>query len=688
MRRIGVFASSAACAGKKLYVGIGIFAFLLMSLIGFAAADVTDDGQDNIRQHAGRDVMEYPSEQYKKDAATEWSNRTRFGGDMRLRAAGDRASSNNMQIAESASTATVNNVKTSSKREAVMSEQESVKDPVDTGIASLVELLKKKKVISAAEADRIVKQSASRRGGTAPDFEGVAALAALLESKKIIGADEAARFTKQYAVHNVEIKDNVRNEKMTAGVSEELRKDIQDQVRQQVHEELAGEDKVREKEKVENLDQNLSYLQQKVAEMLYGGKVGELAKESMPEWMKRFSLNGDIRLRFEHDRFDKNNFNESTILSQGTDTQILQNTWANTDRFKYRARLGIEAKVDEQLKAVIRLSTGNTTTPVSTNTLFGNFMNKDNILFDQAYLEFKPWQFLTVYGGRMPNPWFSSDLLWASDLNFEGFALTAKGPITESEAPLTPYLTFGAFPLQTSDPTFQNDFSQHGKWLYAGQIGLERKDLRGISAKVGAAYYLFRNITGVFNDSGKVGFTDWSAPGFTQKGNTLFYLDPNVDNNGNRTDFKFGLASEFKELNLTGTIDIGLWDPVHIGLLGDYVKNIGFNQAKINELTGSEIQKETTGYQIGMSVGYPKIEQFAQWKTYVYYKYLEANAVVDAFTDSDFHLGGTNAKGWILGVDFGLAKNTWLTLRWLTANEISGPPLAIDVLQLDLNAKF
>jgi hypothetical protein len=70
------------------------------------------------------------------------------------------------------------------------------------------------------------------------------------------------------------------------------------------------------------------------------------------------------------------------------------------------------------------------------------------------------------------------------------------------------------------------------------------------------------------------------------------------------------------------------------------------------------------------------------------YKYLEADAVVDGFTDSDFHLGGTNAKGWIVGGDMGLAKNVWITTRWLTANEISGIPLSIDVFQLNLNAKF
>ena len=46
------------------------------------------------------------------------------------------------------------------------------------------------------------------------------------------------------------------------------------------------------------------------------------------------------------------------------------------------------------------------------------------------------------------------------------------------------------------------------------------------------------------------------------------------------------------------------------------------------------------------------------------------------FTDSDFRLGGTNAKGWVIGGNYGLAKNIWFTGRWLSANEITGPPYA------------
>lgn len=183
---------------------------------------------------------------------------------------------------------------------------------------------------------------------------------------------------------------------------------------------------------------------------------------------------------------------------------------------------------------------------------------------------------------------------------------------------------------------------------------------------------------------------DWSAPLYQQKGNTIF----NIATSG----YNFALASEFREFNITANLDIGFWDPVHIVFLGDYVRNLGFDLSDVELRTGLPNAGDIDGYQIGMAVGYPEIKEFGQWKAYLYYKYLGADAVVDAFTDSDFHLGGTDAKGWILGADLGLSKNFWLSARWLTANEIHGNqlgpqsgfggPLAIDVIQVDLNARF
>jgi hypothetical protein len=549
---------------------------------------------------------------------------------------------------------TIRHESTPSQSDAAMTRLQSRKEPVD-----LAKETAAKKPDQAAPAPAQPAAPNTEGKGTAAAQESRAALEAhqpdvaapaLVQSAELstegtgTTAIEEARAAQE--AHERELIETV-----TARVTEEVRKAVEDEVRSDVMNEM-----YREIWKVNS---------------------------AMKEKDQRLRFGGDIRLRYEKDLFDKNNYNAFTKITQGLDTQVLQNTWADQDLFKYRVRFGAEAKVNEQADAVIRVSTGTTTNPVSTNTTMNDYMNKDSVVFDLAYLRWKPGKSLTLYGGRMPNPWFSSDLVWDSDLNFEGLALNVRPPVTESS---TLFLTVGAFPLQSSDPAGISDFSQHSKWLYAGQVGLESKDRKGISAKIGAAYYDFSNITGVRNDdpTGHPGATDWSAPLFTQgsQANTLFYIDrPNT--------YKVGLASEFKELNFTGTLDIGFWDPVHIVFLGDYVKNIGFNQSDVIERTQDPATpKEITGYQIGISIGYPVIQEQKQWKVYFYSKRLGRDAVVDAFTDSDFHLGGTNAKGWIFGADIGLARNYWLTARWLTADEISGEPLSIDVLQVDINARF
>jgi hypothetical protein len=440
--------------------------------------------------------------------------------------------------------------------------------------------------------------------------------------------------------------DKKQNENIPASANEEIKKDVQEQIKNQVQEEVSRE--------IKELD----------------------LASAVPEWIKNIRFGGDIRLRYEGDRFDKDN---GYYFIPSTPTQLMDTT-TDHDYFRYRVRVGVEVPVNNQVDAIIRLSTGNSTSPISTNDTMGDYMDRDSVYFDLAYIRWHPWKFLAFEGGRIPNPWFYSDLVWSPNLNFEGFALKLNEPITES---LSSFLTIGAFPLQ------QDSLSSNSKYLTAGQLGLERKLEKGISWKIGAAYYCFSNITGEMNNPSYPDAMDWSAPLYMQKGNTIF----NISTSG----YNFALASEFREFNVTANFDIGFWNPVHIIFLGDYVRNLGFNLSDVEQRTGLPNAGDIDGYQVGVAVGYPEIKEFGQWKTYLYYKYLGADAVVDAYTDSDFHLGGTDAKGWIVGADLGLSKNFWLSARWLTSNEIHGNQLtqsgfggqlAIDVIQVDLNARF
>ena len=414
-------------------------------------------------------------------------------------------------------------------------------------------------------------------------------------------------------------------------------------------------------------------IRQDVRESLKSDVKAEVAQEAktrpVPEWTKRIRIGGDLRLRYDGDFMGSGN---ADLLRPDQPTQVL-NTHENRHRLRIRARLNMNARVTDDVDMGLRLATGTPTDPVSTNQTLGDYQNKKSFVLDQAFVRWKPTGAVTIWGGRMSNPWFSTDLVWDPDINFDGVA----GTYTRRIGPaLGGFLTLGAFSLQ------EVEFSQRDKWLFGGQAGADYVPRKELSARLGVAFYAYLNIVGKPNDPTIPGQQDFTSPLFQQKGNTLFDIDPSGA-------IKTALASGFQELNVTGTFDVGFRDPVHFVFLADYVKNLGFDKDDVARRTGNpEITNETTGYQLGLAVGYPAVGKSGDWKGYLFYKHLEGDAVVDAFADSDFHLGGTNAEGFVLGGEYGLARNVWLSAKWLSANEISGPPLSIDVLLVDLNVRF
>ena len=159
-----------------------------------------------------------------------------------------------------------------------------------------------------------------------------------------------------------------------------------------------------------------------------------------------------------------------------------------------RARLGLTAKITDYVSTGFRLSTGNTTDPVSTNQTLGNDFNKYTLVLDRAYAKVQPWDWLSVSGGRIPNPFFSTDLVWSDNLNFDGLAATFT-PWARSDRSGKPFFTLGAFPLKEVETSTVN--LAKDKWLFAAQAGLDWKMDGDTRWRFGLAYYDYRNIAAV-----------------------------------------------------------------------------------------------------------------------------------------------------------------------------------------------
>ena len=401
--------------------------------------------------------------------------------------------------------------------------------------------------------------------------------------------------------------------------------------------------------------------------------------DSVPEWAHKIRWEGDFRFRYQSDQFQDDNTpftpNFLEINRVGDITRVANpffNATEDRERLRLRARLSMLAEVTQGISAAFRLATGSSNDPVSTNQTLGNSGNRFNFSLDQAYLKFDPFSWLTVVAGKTPNPWFATDLVWDEDLNFDGVAMQLKPRLGDD---LIWFSTLGAFPLQ------EIELSKDDKWLYGAQTGIDwhRSEFR---ARFGVAYYDYQNITGRRNTLNSH-LLDFTAPQFMQKGNAVF----NISQDATKPDL-YALAAEYKELAVTAHMDIYVFAPVYVMLTADYVKNVGLDKNDIQQRTGLTIDNQDQAYLGRIAIGMPKIKHRHDWQVFAGYKHLESDAVVDAFADSDFHLGGTNAKGWIGGGSYGVATDAWLSLRWLSADEIVGPPLAIDVLQLDFNVRF
>lgn len=396
---------------------------------------------------------------------------------------------------------------------------------------------------------------------------------------------------------------------------------------------------------------------------------------AVPGWVRSLQWDGDLRFRVQGDEFGSGNAPAVNVMASNSSRSIVAlNTTEDRTRLRVRARLGLTAQIDDHWSSAVRITTGSLTDPVSSNQTLGTYNDRYTIAFDRAYLRYQYGDDWNVVFGRFGNPWFGTDLVWAPDLSFDGVAAQWSPKLGSR---VRGFATVAAMPIQ------EVELSAADKWLFGAQIGANMPGSADrIGAKLGVAYYEYRNITGQLSPADAPTLNEFTAPAYAQKGNTYY----NISSDPSRP--LFGLAAGYKLVNVTGTLDFPLWQDKRVMLTADYVRNVGYDSAAVSARLGTNVEAMTTGYLARVAFGNPELRRLHDWQVFATYKYLERDAVLDAFTDSDFHLGGTDARGYILGASYGLGKDTYATLRYLSADSITSVPLAIDVIQFDLNVRF
>lgn len=445
---------------------------------------------------------------------------------------------------------------------------------------------------------------------------------------------------------------------------------------------------------------------------------------TFPDWVSRISFDGDIRLRDESRYYSGTNSNEIVDFAKlnnngpydvnpnsSTGLPPLLNSREDRENlFRLRARLGMKAQVAPDWTAGIRIGTGSDNNPVSTTQTLGGGFGKKDIWLDQGYLTWTPTKELTLTGGRIANPFFATDMLYSNDLNFDGIAAIFNRKLS---ADWGLFGTVGAFPVEyTNDTTSSNGFDKEdsdNKWLYGAQVGANWAINSANRLKGAMAYYRFDDIEGQRSSpcepwAGAPGCdTDGSRSAFMQKGNSVFLLrdiTPNPLSPSTTPQPQFvGLASEFNLLDLNLMWDADLPQDLKLRSQGNYIHNLGFDEGDMRKRSAGQIvnnldsngdlESGANAWMVQFTLGSAlDLRKQGDWNLFAGYKYIQPDALPDGFNDSSFHLGGTNAKGYFLGGNYGLAKNVSATGRWLSSEAVYGAPFDIDVLQLEINTRF
>jgi hypothetical protein len=573
--------------------------------------------------------------------------------------------------------------------------------PTTNATVNLINLMVKRNLISRDDADGLIRQ-AQQEADNARATQ--ATTAATAERALTIQQTQPAPAPAPQA--NAGGDDEMR----ISYVPDIVKKQIADQVTQNVME--------------QNRDEHLA---------------DTIAASRVPEWVQRLHLTGDIRLRYEGDFFPSGNavgnfvnfnaINSGSPLNAANPTAIPQYN-VNQDRNRFRLRLRIGAGIDlgSNFTAGVRVATGSDDNPTTENQTLGGVSSgqggdfaKYQVWLDRAFLRYEyggtPEEDFSATVGRFDNPWYGTTMMWANDLAFDGIVLKGSYEVAQG---VTPFLTVGAFPVFNTDFNFSSNnavkFDSEDKYLFAVQGGTKWQISKDVKFTGAAAVYDFEDIEGKVSDpidsqdsAGDVaGSTDDSRPSFAQNGNTYIALR-NYTGAAAAGPFQqqyYGLASQFRVVSVYAQLDYSHWDPFHLSITGEFIDNVAFDRNSIvnggpasasgpqnNDLTPGEASSfdgGNIGWMIHADAGHVALENLWDWNVRLSYRYVQTDATVDAFTDSDFGapLYGTNLKGYTVEGNLALSKRVWLGLRYMSADNVSGPTFHSDLVQFDINAKF
>lgn len=378
---------------------------------------------------------------------------------------------------------------------------------------------------------------------------------------------------------------------------------------------------------------NKGVISQSDANALLAQSNKEQASSKLPDWLKKLTLSGDFRLRYEY----------IDVQGQGI---------APINRARIRYRLYLTDQVVDSVKLVFGVASGGES-PVlsrSTNVTLGNSFAGKLPRIDEAYVQYTPSKIFTIAGGKFPNPiWAPSMLTWDYNIRPEGVFAMLTPPASGN---LDFFLNTDFFVLDQL--VNKSEFGAAMPYMGVINPGADWKFAENGKVRLAAAYYIFDNLKRTYQFSSQL-------PGAYAQGGLGGSIGQIFAPTGtnNTLDSKGNLVYNYNDLWVGGQADFNKLSGV-LPYAGPYAEYI-YNPAPSND---------NQGYIMGVKLGDASTAGAGLWQIDYSYRRLERNAWLDIFPDADFFYGSTNVMGNRTSLTVGLAKNMATAITWYNEEQI------------------
>jgi hypothetical protein len=450
---------------------------------------------------------------------------------------------------------------------------------------------------------------------------------------------------------------------------------------------------------------------------------------------KDMEIYGDIRTRFE-DRSAEDPSGGSIELQ----------------RFRYAARLGLRGDVFDDFYYGFRLDTSSNPrsswvtlgTSSSASPYYGPFgKSTAGINIGQLYLGWRPESWLDLTVGKMPNPLYTTPMVWSPTINPEGLAENFKHTVGEVDF----FATFGQFIYQDQNPVSASPGlglgynaggqSANNIFLIAWQGGLNYHITTNTSAKIAATFYEYYGQTthsateiapyfsddyvgeGAYTGPGSVnGYSGYGATSSLSQYYSLygdgFANNQTGINNLQVVEVPFEVNFKLRrwDARIFGDVAYNLQGSQRAEAAAAGYKAYLANQVPASALTAFAPQtQDNKAYQIGFAIGSRDslglvngaTAKKHSWEVRSYWQHVEQYSLDPNLIDTDFMEGLENLQGIYTAAAYGFTDNIIGTFRYGYASRINNklgtggsgldipqinPATQYQLFQVDLTVKF